>query len=126
MKPVLGGDGVIVGSVEGRGPQLEEALQLPLEVIWLTPMVVKHPLSQRLQEVGLAVHHLCQLWWWRWRCCIHTGLVVPTSRLLNGGLLQCGLLGDGLLHGSKKSSPATSAATTTTTTHGHGGRRAVV
>jgi hypothetical protein len=32
-QPVLGGDGVIVGIVEGRGPQIKEALQQPLEVI---------------------------------------------------------------------------------------------
>jgi hypothetical protein len=30
---VLGSDGVIIGIVEGRRPQLKEALQLPLEVI---------------------------------------------------------------------------------------------
>jgi hypothetical protein len=55
---VLGGDGVIVGIVEGRGSQLEKTLQLPLEVIWLTPMAEKHSLSQCLQKTGLAVHHL--------------------------------------------------------------------
>jgi hypothetical protein len=48
LQPVLGGDGVIVGIVEGRGPQLEEALQLPLEVIRLTPVAVKDSLSQCL------------------------------------------------------------------------------
>jgi hypothetical protein len=64
-EPVLSGDGVIVGGVESRRPQLEETLQLLLEVIGRTPVVVKYPLSQRLQEAGLAVHHLRQLWWWR-------------------------------------------------------------
>jgi len=44
-EPVLSGDGVVVGGVESRRPQLEETLQLPLEVIWRTPMVVKHPLT---------------------------------------------------------------------------------
>jgi hypothetical protein len=39
-QPVLGGDGIIVGVVEGRGPQLEKTLQLPLEVIRLPSMAV--------------------------------------------------------------------------------------
>jgi hypothetical protein len=62
MEPILGGDGVVLSSVESRGSQLEETLQLSLEVIRRTPVVVKHSLSQRLQEMGLMVHHLRQLW----------------------------------------------------------------
>jgi hypothetical protein len=81
---VLSGDGVIVGSVKSRRPQLEETLQLPLEVIGRTPVAVKHPMSQHLQEVGLAVHHLRQLWWW-WRRC-------SSSKLLGGTRPQCRLL----------------------------------
>ena len=42
---LLGGDGVIIGSVESRRPQLEETLQLPLKVMGRTPVAVKHPLS---------------------------------------------------------------------------------
>jgi hypothetical protein len=48
LQPILGDDGVIVGVVEGRGPQLEETLQLPLEVIQLPSVAVKDSLSQSL------------------------------------------------------------------------------
>jgi hypothetical protein len=108
MELVLSSDGVIVGGDESRRPQLEETLQLPLEVIWRTPMMVKHPLSQCIQETGLAVHHLRQLWWRRRRCSF--------SKLLGGIHTQCGLL-----PGSKGSSSTSSMATAMTTCHRCGG-----
>jgi hypothetical protein len=48
-KPVLGSDGIAVGTIEGRGPELEKALQLPLEVVLLTSMAVHHVPRQGLQ-----------------------------------------------------------------------------
>jgi hypothetical protein len=77
-------------------------------------VAVKHPLSQRLQEVGLAVHHLRQLWWRRWRWC-------SSSKLPGGTRPQCGLLPS-----TEGSSPGSSTATAMTTGHGHRGKRAVV
>jgi hypothetical protein len=74
---VLSGDGFIIDGVESRRPQLEKTLQLPLEVIGRNPVAMKHSLSQCLQEAGLAVHHLRQLWWWWRRWCF-------SSKMLGG------------------------------------------
>ena len=63
---VLGSNGVIVRAVEGRVPQLEEIVQLPLEIIGRSTIVAQQPLSQCLYEMCLAVHHLSQKWWWWW------------------------------------------------------------
>jgi hypothetical protein len=96
-------------------------------------MAEKHSLSQCLQKVGLAVQHLRQLWWWRWRWCISTkhsilfpmlGGSSPTSRL-SDSCLSSGLHGDRLLHGSENGERS-STATPTPTANGCGGRRAVV
>jgi hypothetical protein len=119
-EPVLGGDGVIVGGVESRRPQLEKTLQLPLEVIGRTPVAVKHPLSQCLQEAGLAVHHLRQLWWW-WRRRRRFSF-----RMLGGTHPQCRLLWCRLLPDTEGNFPASSTASTTTMGHRRGGKRAVV
>jgi hypothetical protein len=83
-------------------------------------MVVKHPLSQCLQEAGLAVHHLRQLWWWRqrWWC--------SSSKLLGGIRTQCGLLWCRLLPGTEGSSPASSTAMAMTMGHRRGGEQVVV
>jgi hypothetical protein len=81
-------------------------------------MAVKHSLSQCLQEAGLAVHHLRQLWWWQRRWC-------SSSKMLGDTRPQCRLLWCGLLPDTEGNSPA-SMATTTTIGHRHGGKRAVV
>jgi hypothetical protein len=78
-------------------------------------VAVKHSLSQCLQEVGLAVHHLCQLWWWRRRQCF-------SSKMLGGTRPQCRLLWCGLLPDTEGNSPVSSTASTTTTGHRHGGK----
>jgi hypothetical protein len=81
-------------------------------------VVVKHSLSQCLQEAGLVVHHLRQLWWWRRRCF--------SSKMLGGTRPQCRLLWCGLLPDTEGNSPVSSMASTTTTGHRCRGKRAVI
>jgi hypothetical protein len=81
-------------------------------------VAVNHSLSQCLQEVGLAVHHLRQLWWWRRRCF--------SSKMLGGTRPQCRFLWCRLLPNTEGNSPVSSMASTTTTGHRRGGKRAVV